>query len=274
MSHPGFGPGIQLSDEVGVTMFASPNLTEREGAGRLKAGIAVLEKIYTALRDHGPGASATVDLAGLDATNLDFVSHVLGEGEVSVVASAHYQAQEAVLAGVWRIRETDENGALVADTVEIGAFPQAIAAAAFARARDAVVMPEELGPNVFNAPPLVTEINEQLAHRGAKNGVGLKPHVINLTLLPHTEEDLTFLDMVLGRGGLTILSRGYGNCRITATATRDIWWVQYYNAQGAMTLNSIEVMGETGSVPEVACAAPEDIADSAERLHAILETYR
>ena len=114
----------------------------------------------------------------------------------------------------------------------------------------------------------MTEINEQLAHRGNGNGSG--PHVINLSLLPHTEEDLTFLDALLGRSGLTVLSRGYGNCRIMATATRDTWWVQYYNSQDAMILNSIEI----GGVPEVACAAPEDIADSAERLHEILEIYR
>lgn len=281
MSQSGFGsvpglagPGNLLDDEVGVTTLVPPSLPEREDADGLRAGIAVLEKICVALREHGPGASVTVDLADLDAANLDLVSQVLGEGEVSVVAGARYQAQEAVLAGVWRIRETDEKGVQFADTVEVGAFPSAIASAAFEGARDAIAMPEELGPNVFNAPPLVTEINEQLARGGGTNGGAREPHVINLTLLPHTEEDLAFLDAALGRGGLTILSRGYGNCRITATATRGIWWVQYYNAQDVMTLNSIEVIRETGSVPEVACAAPEDIADSAGRLHEILEIYR
>ncbi|MCB1465191.1 MAG: hydrogenase expression/formation protein, partial [Nitratireductor sp.] len=41
-----------------------------------------------------------------------------------------------------------------------------------------------------------------------------------------------------------------------------------------MILNSIEVVPGAGGVPEVACAAPEDIADSAERLEEIVEVYR
>jgi hydrogenase-1 operon protein HyaF len=94
--------------------------------------------------------------------------------------------------------------------------------------------------------------------------------VINLTLLPQTEQDLAFLDRLLGAGSVTILSRGYGNCRITSTATRYVWWVQYFNSQDANILNTLEVT----DVPAVACAAPEDIADSALRLGEILEVYR
>ena len=41
------------------------------------------------------------------------------------------------------------------------------------------------------------------------------------------------------------------------TATRNVWWVQFYNSQDALILNSIEVT----AMPEVAVAAPEDIAD-------------
>jgi rubredoxin len=59
-----------------------------------------------------------------------------------------------------------------------------------------------------------------------------------------------------------ILSRGYVNCRITSTATRNVWWVQYFNSQETLILNTIEISG----VPEVACAAQEDIDDSAQRL--------
>ena len=50
-----------------------------------------------------------------------------------------------------------------------------------------------------------------------------------------------------------------------ATAVIGIW---------SSFLNTIEIMGEEGGAPEVACAAPEDIADSADRLHEILEIYR
>jgi len=78
------------------------------------------------------------------------------------------------------------------------------------------------------------------------------------------------IDAGLGRGGITILSRGYGNCRIEATATPSVWRVRYYNSADTLILDTIEV----SQVPEIACAAPEDIADSAARLADILEALR
>lgn len=267
------GPGSQPGEEdgaaldymrmpSGMTTFSTPNLPESEDAEGLDAGKAAMEAALAVLKgkDHG----RTVDLSGLDAANLDFINQVLGEGEVSVVDGAAAQAQESVLAGVWRVRETGHDGGVMRDYVEIAAFPARILRNAFDGARDAIEIPESFGANIFNAPPLLPEINE---HVGKLNGVA---HVINLSLLPHTEEDLVFLNETLGRGGLTVLSRGYGNCRITATAVRNVWWVQYYNSQDTMILNTIEI----ASVPEVACASPEDIADSAERLEEILEVYR
>ncbi len=282
MTHsiPGLvGPNSQPGEEDGATLdlfpmpsgmmtFSAPDIPEPEAAAGLDAGIAALERVLDRLRDFTGEARATasVEISDLDSANLELVNQVLGEGEVSVIGGSRYQAQEAVMAGVWRVRETGENGEVVRDTVEIGLFPRAIAASAFAGAKDRVSMPDSLGPNIFNAPPMVAEINERMDK--PTNGAG--PHVINLSLLPHTEEDLGFLNDILGRGSLTILSRGYGNCRITATATRDVWWVQYYNSQDSLILNSIEIT----SVPEVACASPEDIADSADRLNEILEIYR
>ncbi|MBZ0162954.1 MAG: hydrogenase expression/formation protein [Notoacmeibacter sp.] len=270
-SQPGEDDGAALDlfpMPSGMMTFSTPNIPEPEEAAGMATGIAVLERVLGLLRDFDAAAqaNAAVDLAGLDPANLDLVNQVLGEGEVSIIGGVRFQAQEAVLAGVWRVRETGETGSVIRDTVEAGLFPKTIAASAFSDARDRVAMPASLGPNVFNAPPLVAEINEHLGKPA--NGTGL--HVINLSLLPHTEEDLTFLNDLLGRGGLTILSRGYGNCRITASATRNVWWVQYYNSQDSLILNSIEITG----VPEVACASLEDIADSADRLNEILEIYR
>ncbi len=51
------------------------------------------------------------------------------------------------------------------------------------------------------------------------------PHVINLSLLLHTTDDIGFLTAMLGSGPVVILSRGYGHCRNTSTATRSVWWV-------------------------------------------------
>ncbi|MGL1701369.1 hydrogenase expression/formation C-terminal domain-containing protein, partial [Vibrio parahaemolyticus] len=46
---------------------------------------------------------------------------------------------------------------------------------------------------------------------------------------------------MLGRGSLIVLSRGYGNCRVTNTGTRNVWWARFYNSQDALILNTIEI---------------------------------
>lgn len=46
-----------------------------------------------------------------------------------------------------------------------------------------------------------------------------------------------------------------------------VWWVQYFNSQDALILNTLEIV----DVPEVACAAAEDLEDSAEWLTEVLE---
>jgi hydrogenase-1 operon protein HyaF len=101
---------------------------------------------------------------------------------------------------------------------------------------------------VFNAPSLIAEINAHIPGTPSR----AEPHVINLSLLPHTEGDLAFLEEALGPGDLIILSRGYGNCRIRSTGTRHCWWVRYFNSQDTLILNSIEI----SPLPTVAQAAP------------------
>jgi hydrogenase-1 operon protein HyaF len=91
--------------------------------------------------------------------------------------------------------------------------------------------------------------------------------VVNLSLLPLSPQDLTHLDAALGNGRVVVLSRGYGNCRVRSTRVPHTWRVVYYNSQDAVILNAIEV----GGVPDVCCAAREDLADSAERLHEVLQ---
>jgi hydrogenase-1 operon protein HyaF len=107
----------------------------------------------------------------------------------------------------------------------------------------------------------LAEVAERVAGHAAE------PHIINLSLLPFGPEDAAWLDQCLGRGRVTLLSRGYGNCRITATGVARVWWVQYFNSQDALILNTLEIT----DVPEVARAAAEDLEDSAERLSEVLE---
>lgn len=272
----GIGPGSQPEEQdgtlsymqmpSGMTVFSTANLPEPEEAEGRDAGMAVLNEVLLALeRIEDADQPVAIDITHLDASNRSFVDQVLGEGEVSVVAGSTHQAQESVLAGVWRVRVNDAEGRPIRDLIEVGSFPQAILDIAFEAASDGVRVPDRFGQNVFNAPALLPEINEHVAKVDATTPA----HVINLSLLPHTLEDLALLVQVLGKGELVILSRGYGNCRVTSTGTRHAWWVRYYNSQDTLILNSIEIT----RLPEVVCAAKEDLADSAERLREILEVY-
>ena len=272
------GPGSQPVDDDGAVLsymempsgmatFAIPVLPELDEVAGLDEGKATLQKVQSLLaRFTSDGIENVIDLTGLDAANLRFVDQMLGEGEVSVVAGEHVQAQESVLAGVWRIRTVNGSGRLVRDIIEVASFPTVLLGDAFAGSADQIAIPASFGEGVFNAPSLLPEINE---HITAANASGFA-HVINLSLLPHTELDLELLDRLLGRGPLIVLSRGYGNCRVTNSGTRNVWWTRFYNSQDALILNTIEIT----AVPEVIRAAAEDIADSATRLREMLEVYQ
>lgn len=272
------GPGSQPADDdgaelaymempAGMMTYAMPALPEPEEVAGVEPALAMLARIHQLLRDYAEdGAANIVDIRGLDATNLAFLNQALGEGEVAVIGGASVQAQESVLAGVWRVRTSSTAGAVVSDIVEVGSFPTSVSDRVFADAQSHVALPAQLGPGVFNAPPLLPEINAEIERRA----VASEPHVINLSLLPHTEQDLALLDRQLGKGWLTVLSRGYGNCRVESTGTRNVWWVRFYNSQDALILNTIEIT----AIPEIVRAAREDIHDSAGRLYEILEVYR
>jgi hydrogenase-1 operon protein HyaF len=111
---------------------------------------------------------------------------------------------------------------------------------------------------IMNAPAILNE----LVDKSRSHQPGQSAHVINFSLLPVSPEDLEYIFDALGVGSVTILSRGYGNCRITSTRLAHVWWVQYFNSMDQIILNTIEVV----DVPEVALAADEDYQDSIERL--------
>lgn len=276
------GPGSQAEDETldymampqGMETFRTPPLPEpEEMAGRQRAHRVLRDTLTQLERVCQGGGNRVVDLVGLPEADLALINQVLGEGEVSAVvrspadtdtdAGPGLRVQESVFAGVWRVVGTFD-GRVVSDVIELGAVPQALKSAARAD-----VEPEPprwqgaLPPNVQNAPALLAEIADQWrAWR-----VGQPAHVVNLTLLPMSVEDIGFLDHHLGTGRVLILSRGYGNCRITNTRRPNTWRVVYYNSQDLVILNTVEV----SELPEVAQAAIEDLQDSHERLKEVLE---
>ncbi len=272
----GIGPGSQPEEEAldylpmpqGMETFRAPVLPEPEDVAEchqahraLREALAQLDRVR-----HG-GPNLGVDLTGLPTADLQLINQVLGEGEVSAVVSGGdsgyvLRVQESVFAGVWRV-VCSVNGVVSSDTIELGAVPQALKTAALEDVLPNVPRWQgALPPNVQNAPTLLSEIEDQWRVWRT----GQPAHVVNLTLLPMSVEDIGFLDHHLGTGRVLILSRGYGNCRITNTRMPNCWRVVYYNSQDLVILNTVEVV----ELPDVAQAAKEDLDDSHERLLEVL----
>lgn len=273
-----FGPGNQLEDDAmdylpmpkDMDTYQPPVLPESADLAGHDAARDVLAKILALLeRVAGSGAGGQVSLSGLPEADLALINQIMGEGEASVLVrepdgSLEVRVQEAVLAGVWRLmtfRQEDGQSRLIDDVIEVGPVPALLRAIAKDDVWPDETMPGWVGalpPNVQNAPMLVEEVRSQVADWKR----GKAPHVINLTLLPVSPEDIGFLDHYLGTGRVLMLSRGYGNCRISNTRMRNCWRVVYYNSMDKVILNTVEVV----DMPEVAMAAPEDLRDSHQRL--------
>jgi len=275
------GPGSQPADVDGAEMnfmqmpsdmsiFEAPMIPEPEEINDLDEAISLSERLLQSLQEYLLNNKAEViELTYLDDKNREFFNQLLGEGEVSIQCDDDISAliQESVLAGVWRVQYIDANQKVIRDTIEVADIPRLVCEMTFQNAADNINVEQLIIPeSVYNAAPLLTEISDKLPEYKA----GIEPHVINLSLLPHTEEDILFLSDSLGIGPIIILSRGYGNCRISSTKTRNVWWVQYFNSQETLILNTLEI----SKVPDVACASKEDIEDSASRLDEILSIYR
>ena len=266
------GPDSQPAEEdgfdylplpSGMHTFDLPRMPEAVDPAATAAAIAALQAVLDGLQGwrFGEGANPVFDFSALPADALAVVNEALGQGEVSAIVrgTPEIHVQETVFTGLWRVQALAAGGSIVADTLEAGAIPAVVAAVAAATPRpptDHALPP--LIDGVMNAQPVLHELCAAArAHRS-----GDPAHVVNLSLLPMTPSDLVWLGAALGDGSTTVLSRGYGNCRITATAVAATWRVQYFNNDDKLILDTIEVT----DVPDVALAAAEDFADSLLRL--------
>ncbi|RAK21512.1 hydrogenase-1 operon protein HyaF [Salipiger aestuarii] len=264
----GYGPGSQPEDDSFDYMSMPQDMRtftahfpEVDDVSGLGAALGLMAEVANAAdRVARGGAPERFDLSTLDAANRGLIAETMGEGEVAMKIRGvpAIRVQESVFAGIWGL------GAAGMDVIEVAQAPAQAKARAFEPVRPAT--PDGAGMGVVNAPPLLVELLDKSGNYRASRNV----HVVNLTLLPHTEGDLAWLDKRLGLGSTDILSRGYGNCRVTATATPHVWRVQFFNSMDTLILDTFEVT----DMPEVAIAAGEDLADSAARLRDVLEAIR
>ena len=271
MPPTGFGPGSQPDVDGDLEYLAlpsgmrtySPHLPDIDDLSSVAPALQTLADIAAACQICAKtGQTAEFDLSGLQKESRALIAETLGQGEVSMKLRGvpALMVQESVFAGVWSLAGQN------VDRVEVAPVPGLSISRAFAAHRPAMLTVVPRGPGVVNAPPILAE----LIDKSRSYVAGDLPHVINLTLLPHTEQDLVWLAEAMGEGSVTILSRGYGNCRITATGLAPVWRVQFFNSMDTLILDTFEVTG----MPEVALAAAEDLADSAERILEILEAIR
>ncbi len=205
------------------------------------------------------GDPPALDLHGLAPDALRVLNETLGEGEVAAIINADHEIriQETVFPGTWRQQHFAAGGGLLHDYLLAAPIPPVVSAIASESAQP-TLRALELPAGAMNVPALIHELQDAMD----RSGPDTPAHVINLTLLPLSPEDTAHIDQVLDGGSVVILSRGFGNCRISSTAARNVWRVQYFNNMQTLILNTIEVT----VMPEVAIAAREDLLETRGRL--------
>jgi hydrogenase-1 operon protein HyaF len=246
--------------------FSMPRIPETEDTLALTAARDLLANMLAKLDGWEPSKCGNLrfDLCGIEPRVLGVTNEMLGDGEVSIQVNGarRLRIQESVFTGLWRAVELDGDGGLVDDWIEAGPLPEIVIEAARNGSRAELPL-VEIPAGAMNSPALLHELRAQMDGRRR----GDPAHVLNLTLFPLTPEDHQVLERALPVGAVAIISRGFGNCRITSTGARNIWRVQYFNSMNTLILNTIEVV----DVPEVALAADEDLADTRGRLAELID---
>ena len=264
------GSGSQPQDEAlqylelphSFDAFRMPHVPERVADEALSEARDVLAEFADALGPWEPAARTPgprLDVSGVSPAALAIVNQMLGEGEVGIQINGPrtLRIQESVFTGVWRVCELGADGSIARDWIEAGPVPEIVCECALAAATPAPAL-VTLPDGTMNSPALIEEIRAHMRDWRA----GVTAHVINLTLFPLTPEDHQVLERALPPGPVAMISRGFGNCRITSTLARNVWRVRYFNSMNTLILDTLEVV----EVPEVALAAPEDLVDSRARL--------
>ncbi len=272
-----FGPGSQPaeSDYEYLPMpspepLARPRVPERARTGDRAAAAKVIDRVVAGIRAPAGPAPARIALDNLAPGVIAVINDSLGHGEVSAIVATRdpkdsWHVQESAFCGVWRVQRITADATVHADYVEWGDMPAVVREGAN-RTGPVRLELRALPEGLMNAPAVLHEIRE--ASRFVAPGV--PAHVINLSHLPFNEADHAVIDSVLGPGYVTVLSRGFGNCRIASTGTTGVWRVQYFNSMQTLLLDTIEVV----ELPEAAFANAEDLGESAGRLDELADWLR
>ena len=252
-----------------MNTFTMPRLPEPGVGADVAAAHTVLHAFVAQMAQwlHADGEPPVLELAGLTPAALRALNEALGEGEVSAIVDAgeRIRIQETVFCGVWRQQHLGDDGSLLHDLLLAAPIPALLPALAGANAQS-TLRARALPAGAMNVQPLIHELQEAMD----RSGVDVPAHVINLTLLPLSSEDSAHLDALLDGGNVVLLSRGFGNCRISSTAARHVWRVQYFNNMQTLILNTLEV----APLPEAAQASREDLVESHERLAELVQWMR
>jgi hydrogenase-1 operon protein HyaF len=263
-----------------MSTFEMPRVPQASASADVASAQALLHGFVVQMGQwlHAGGEPPVLELAGLPPATLRVLNEALGEGEVAAIVDAgdEVRIQETVFCGVWRQQHfgrgagQDDNGngtheALHHDLLLAAPIPELLPALAAANAQS-TLRELPLPPGAMNVQPLLHELQEAM-HR---SGADAPAHVINLTLLPLSREDSAHLDAVLDGGSVVMLSRGFGNCRVSSTAARHVWRVQYFNNMQTLILNTLEV----APLPLAAQASREDLMESHERLAELVQWMR
>lgn len=272
------GPGTQPEEADGkaisyidmpkdMSTYQPPRLAETAPVADLDGAKQAMLWLKDALASYDRSPDPLIaNLSALDPDSREIVNQILCEGEVSITHSGPVRArtQESILAGVWRTLYLDQDNRVTHDLLEVADVPHYVRAID-GQNRKINIAAKDAPADITNALPLLVELDGYYE----QYPVDRQSRVINLSLLPLEDADIVYLDGQLGHGAVEILSRSYGKCQVSSTLVPNVWWVRYYNSMSVLILNTLEVV----DVPHVACAAPEDLHDSALRLDEILATY-
>lgn len=216
--------------------------------------------ILSALQCTTPQDDSTiVSCMHLHTSDRKLLAEHLGKGEVIILAGADGATEitETIYPGVWHSITRSDTNEIREEHLEIGAIPRIVRTINLACSTEPASRRTVPSEGIMNAPSVLAEV---MAHAKAWH-TGCANHVINFTLLPMTAEDMALVIQSLGKAPLAIRTKNYGACMISSTEVRHVWTVQYYNSEGKIILNTVEV----GDVPTAAQAAREDFEDSARR---------